>query len=72
MKKKAHRSIDPGSLVTFRSPTKAFSDDGSGYLLDHRSSALILNVSEYDLTILAYGEVLYCKPDSDISYTQNL
>ena len=68
MKKKVYRSSNPGSLITFRSPTKAFSDDGSGYLLDQKSSALILEVNKYDITVLAYGEVLYCRPDSDILY----
>ena len=58
--------IEEGAIVAFDTPTKAYNGKGAGYLLDHGLVALILETSEYDLTIYTCGEVLYCSPDSEL------
>ena len=65
MYKWAKSSAKLGNLITFLAPTKAYNLKGTGYLVDEGQTVLILESSEYDLTFLSHGEVLFCSPDSD-------
>ena len=56
---------EAGSLVTFLEPTRAYNTYGSGYMVEEGTTVLALELSEYDLTFLSHGEVLFCSAEAD-------
>lgn len=62
----SNRVIEPGNIVTFAEPTKAYNGMGSGYMVSHGHQALILDINEYDMVFYSCGEVLYCSPDTEL------
>lgn len=54
-----------GELVTFVSPTEAYSESGDKYVVSPGSTALMISETEYDLTFFSYGVVLFCSPDAE-------
>lgn len=54
-----------GELATFVSPTEAYNELGDKYVVNPGSTALIISETEYDLTFLSYGVVLFCSPDAE-------
>ena len=62
---KHRRQSEAGNLATFLGPTRAYNDLGSGYMIDAGVTVLVLEFSEYDLTFLSHGQVLFCSSDAD-------
>ena len=56
---------EAGSLATFLEPTRAYNTYGSGYMVEEGTTVLVLDLSEYDLTFLSHGEVLFCSAQAD-------
>jgi len=49
--------MNPGDLISFMSPVRAFDDENTTYWVT--DPALVLEQDDYDVTLLSFGKVLY-------------